>query len=1117
MAFKVPVPRLLVLSALVLGGCIRDAGPGPFVGDCAEYPDGLYTWGDIGIGTCLSSPSTIEFFEKDGETWLAVVNADVYRNFSGGSVTLIDWASVDRGVTRQKMTDIAAFRVNTTPFVGGFGWVPGLQRALVPSRYSEDGRTRSYLDQVHVLDLSDPRDPKMAEQGDVEVFDDPFHVVVDETSGEAYVLNLTDHSLSVLNVGDDPIVAVDLAPKFGFDDLEFDDADDSRTNAELTDLKKVDDKAFETEDWTLSFIEGSWRLWVPEESGLVRYVSSDGVAFSRSPYGVELDAAVDPEIDEVADPFFRATEDGLAVYFADQGEIKVAVTVSPSTTWFVSDETLLTGSGEMALLSSPTVAVIEDDRQVMLVDGRPAEGEPAAIGLARSDDGVTWDLADEPVLSPSGAFVSFEDPTTFVDSFSGDLEVYLSAWDGQRWSIGHSSSTDRATFRSVEAVLSLPDGHIGAPWVSFANGRYRMVAAISEDGALWRFVRSSSIDGLTWTDPEELDLEPIIAESPPRVGIQAQSTLGWRLEGADSGPVDVLAYSGSSVVSGLGGFEFSVAAGHEIDLALGGSNTKNGMDPGSFVTHEGERRLYYTGTGADDRERIGILAQDAGGRWRSLVTNLFPPETVSGGASDPLVFADGSGWVMLYSFSVADDQKRIHRATSPDGLTWTITDKDVVPSPDPWDEIAQEPHSIETLDDGTLRLWYAGDNGSRSRIGSAVTTDLGQTFEPEPQDDQPFQFATGQPGDFDDSGVADPLFVKIGDEDHLYFSGFDGSVWSIGHAVREGGEWVRTQNTRTGLGQPALTRQGLTFSTGGARTPVLVGQSGRTVEVLYAGTDGRRGRIGRARGAERLYAEQEVATSGDLFRFHTQEGDPEISPIQVGQITESFSLLGVGLSGLTQDRERGFLYVPSKLSNTIYVVDTRDDSGPGFNDANAMDLDGVIRVDTLTGVTGFRELVIDEKRDRLYAIGRSPDSIVVIDRSKIPDNEFQVGTDAIAIGSLPLRTSGNDAGVKTLSVQGATGLALAHGGDHLLVCHSRENSVAVYDLNLGQVGEQIAWIPAVGENPSSIRVSPDGKWAVVANYLGDVTGNFASSTLAVIDLDENSETYLEVVTWLVND
>ena len=53
-----------VLLLLSLVGCIVEA-PLPELGDCAVYPDGIYDYGEIGIGTCLSGPTELRFVEDD--------------------------------------------------------------------------------------------------------------------------------------------------------------------------------------------------------------------------------------------------------------------------------------------------------------------------------------------------------------------------------------------------------------------------------------------------------------------------------------------------------------------------------------------------------------------------------------------------------------------------------------------------------------------------------------------------------------------------------------------------------------------------------------------------------------------------------------------------------------------------------------------------------------------------------------------------------------------------------------------------------------------------------------------------------------------------------------------
>ena len=42
-----------------MGACVRD-GSLPNVGPCADYPEGVYEYGKIGIGSCLAGPTDLD-------------------------------------------------------------------------------------------------------------------------------------------------------------------------------------------------------------------------------------------------------------------------------------------------------------------------------------------------------------------------------------------------------------------------------------------------------------------------------------------------------------------------------------------------------------------------------------------------------------------------------------------------------------------------------------------------------------------------------------------------------------------------------------------------------------------------------------------------------------------------------------------------------------------------------------------------------------------------------------------------------------------------------------------------------------------------------------------------
>ncbi|MEM6925580.1 MAG: hypothetical protein AAF602_01530, partial [Myxococcota bacterium] len=184
---------------LVLAGCIQEVPLGPDLGGCAATPaEGSFTFGEIGIGTCLSGAADLEFFEQDG-TWLAVSNADPYRNFVTGSLLVIPWGEVveiiDANGTsvppRIRLEDLnavsAAFadddpldddKEGGNPFLGGIGRHGADQSLLVAGRLTEGADIRAGRDELFVIDTSELPD-RVTKRTELLLRDDPFPVVYD--------------------------------------------------------------------------------------------------------------------------------------------------------------------------------------------------------------------------------------------------------------------------------------------------------------------------------------------------------------------------------------------------------------------------------------------------------------------------------------------------------------------------------------------------------------------------------------------------------------------------------------------------------------------------------------------------------------------------------------------------------------------------------------------------------------------------------------------------------------------------------------------------------------------------------------------------------------------------
>jgi DNA-binding beta-propeller fold protein YncE len=1103
------VDKSPLLLSVLLTGCVVNVADGPYVGECAAYPDGVYTYGEIGIGTCLAGPTDVQFIEIEGRPWLVVVNADPFINFGVGSSLLIDFESLDLTKRRNLMHEISAYAHEMDRYVGAVAHLADRELLLVTGRLSEDALTRDNDDRIHVLDISDPTNPTPWLYGnEITVKDDPFPIVVSQDQSRVYTVNLSDHSVSVIDAEAVPLEVIDVVGPAKLGKGLFLDADASGSYAELDGPIEVDAAEVISDRWTLSWLDGTYRLWIPRDGGLERWNTGDGQNYSLSALGLELDPSYSSSIEEIVDPYVAWVGGVLTTYFSDRGQIRSASSLGTAGDWELSSNIVLSGSVDSLELGSPSLTSLDEDL-VMFYDARSAEGEAASLGLAQLAEDGAFRYSGEVAIEPTSAGESFEDP--FVINEHGLLRMWFSRWDGTSWTIAYTEGFDGLSWSEPEDQISLPGGHVAAPVITYSNGRYLLWAATSHDGLQWEHSSAWSHTGLEWQDlsPILQANDPFDLARPPRASLQVEATGAWSIDARDLGPMSIHAAAGDTTSSA--GFSFTVASGHSIPTGvLGEDYSINGCEPGAFAEISGVPTLFVTGIGNDTQTRIGAI-QLIDGDWVDVGEPVIDHEN----ASHPVVLDQGSEWRLFYAAPGEDGRTRMYSATSATGLKFDRDASDLVQSGESWDDLGQYPHSADIHDNGEIWLWYAGDNGSRLRIGAASSADGGDTFMPEPGLGQDYQFGPGAPGTFDDSGVKDPYVFREGDTTAMYYSGFDGSVWHIGYAERTNTGWSRRVNPFTGEGIPSMAGVSGSFSVGGVHSPV-VAAVGSTNQIYYAGYDSFKHRIGYANGKAALYPIQAFPTVGDTLVFDTTRGDDESSVIELAQSLEAFTTSGTGTSGLVLDEERGFLYVPSKLHSHVYVIDIRDDSTGDMVDANYLDLEALIQVPSTAGAMGFRSGLLLESRNQLLLTSREPDGVVIVDLNDIEDNSIKESIDGVASGVLPLRDLRENEGGITLASIGGAGMALSPDQQTLLVTNFRGNGVSVFDLGLGLFGEEIQFINAIGENPHVVDFSPDGRWAVVGNYLGSVIDDEVSSSLAVIDMDPNSEQYLEVVTWIVN-
>jgi hypothetical protein len=288
--------------------------------------------------------------------------------------------------------------------------------------------------------------------------------------------------------------------------------------------------------------------------------------------------------------------------------------------------------------------------------------------------------------------------------------------------------------------------------------------------------------------------------------------------------------------------------------------------------------------------------------------------------------------------------------------------------------------------------------------------------------------------------------------------------------------------------------------------------------LYYGGLETGVTRVGRAIGstANSMRIVYRYPTSGDYIEFETVKGDEERITIPLEASVLDTSTFGIGLTDLSVDEERGFLYASSKLMPHIAVIDIRDDSQGDFVDRNYLDEEARIILPTSLGSAGFRQVIPHPDGIHLLAISDSPEAVFIVDISDLEDNEDVDRIYDTQTGWLTTPIGGEtDAGERTRTSMGPGQMLLDNTNHRLFVSNFNANSISVFDLTIG-TGIQIAELPTQGENPYAMALSPDGVSLVVANYTGDVNENVSHSTLSVFDVNPLSDTQFELLTQVVN-
>lgn len=1128
--------RAAAFAALLVGpGCLESLSP-PTVGECAVYPKGVYDYGEIGIGSCLAGPIGLEWVEDPlapGRYNLLVANANPMMDFTGGNLVSIDIDAVPRDGSRTLISDVARSHLDMPSFPGSLALVPERGLALVTNRLSDESRTRVGFDDLYFVDVTDPGALAFAPAGPdgethLTLMSDPVPMLVDDDAGRAYVGNMTSHTISVVDVLANPIDVIDARPRANITPGRFFDRDGSGSQVEIARAEIDDAELVLNQDWTLRYAEGVHRLWVPEPEGLRRYESPDALGFVSVGVGPEALAEELVEGTGLADPQPYSVGGVLFMSFVDPGEGSIRLLTHNDdelSAWSDPGGALLRpveGAWD-EVLGGPTVAQV-DGLFYLFYDGLDADGV-GRIGLATAGDGLNYRREGALIEPGAGAHDAerVADPALWYDDQAQVWRLFYSAFDGARWTIGHAESTNLLDWTPDAAPSFAPEdgADVGAPVVVYVSGELRLYTARRGEDGLWDLALARSPDGARWTDEGvvvELNLE---GDEPPGVGLASAVSEIWGLDGSGLGSLQVTYTAGDVLVASSYGYAVQLSAGAILGPEDAPAEGEDGVQADSYLPDEGLLYLSFTRTvGGVDQGAIGLAS------WSGEGLPRVSPEPIltgaegafdAAGVSSPVVFVgpDG-GYLMLYAGQDAEGRVAIGLAESDDGLVWSTDHTIALDRGEEWDSLSVTPGSVVVEDDGSYTLWYTGADGGRSRIGRATSPD-GRVWT---RASDTFELGTGAPGEVDDSAVRHPFVLREDGVEHLWYAGFDGDVWSVVYASRAAGEtdWTRATAPGSDRARAVIQRRDGSFDANSAYRPVVYRDATGLYRALYTGQDGLRPRVGLAEGAraDRLYRVARSPTVGDEVLFSTIAGDQnDEEAIPLEQAVDGFQqTLGLGVSSMVIDEERGFLYASSRFASYIYAFDIRDDSDTLSGDDKVNELEALLVANTDVGATAFRGLFIPKGTDLLYALNSEPESVMIFDLAALEDRTVARAERDAVIGVLPAPREERDAGGRTTAFIGPAGITQA---DHLLfVANFNANSVSVYDLRLGAFGELVAEIPNVGENPHALSVSPDGSLLVVANMIGEVRRDVVSSTLTLIDLDPERPTYLQIVGWIVN-
>jgi hypothetical protein len=930
----------------------------------------------------------------------------------------------------------------------------------------------------------------------------------------------------------------------GLRSLFFADSADGRTFHELSGGPVLEPGA----GWTQGGFGSVW-LDLVDDSGAAGFVTAQdadgswGVGWMESTesaveWQLDADALVTPIADwegsRIADPWALTDDDGLFHLYYSGGDglgsaIGHAEGGTPALVAVTGDPSLTDGehgvvfapaaSGfDSAAVFSPSVLRLGADWPWFLyyaghADTAVAAGEVPdglAIGLALSQDaGADFDRhtygldggAQVLAAGPAGAWDSGGVAAPSVVAEGDRVYLYYQGWDGTQWQLGRAYSIDGFTFEKDPANPIGPGivDAAGLPvrtfaWRPWSGGYYRFEGTIS--GAFSDVVFENGVFEPP-ASPVKLELVGGQALGRGGSGELHQDGVSSAASAALREPALVVAHSGTRrrlLVADPVGAGLRPRAAVQLAGFTGDLSDLNGADP--------DRRILGVDVVNLDVGVLAALELDVG---IALVSGDLSGDS-------PVLTAVTGGIALQPRGGALFDASRVSNPSlSVDGP------------------------------DGLWRLYYQGENVDRTAVGRATSDDAGVTWT---VPDEP-AFQRGAAGTWNDDSVGHPS-VRYDAEAarwQLWFRGSDGGLVTIGYAESTDEATWYADIAEATPAAPIWDGADVPFADSVLDPQVRWGDGVYQMwfdAVLESTLEVEHTRVGRAWSLDGIHWQPltNPTTHGDRIDLVTRQGDEDpAGGIFLGDgsrdnvVVDDVLVSGAGASEMVLSPDGRWAVVANKRDSFLIVLDLFDDSTDTYLDANYNGVEAAIFVAQARGMVGMRAMQFSEDGQTLWvtlspltiptasgSLNDGTEGVITIDFSRIVDGpEGQSWLDGIITGFLPVaRGIEEDRGYETDTSVGPGGLAVNRAGTRAYVTNFNDNSLYVLDVERGARGAVIDIIRGLDEMPFEVALSPDERVAYIGNSYGIQRDGAQHSTIQVVDIDEASPTYGEVLTRLSN-